>query len=665
MSILLNPAIRLMNRLKYPYKFLLISLVFLAPLSVLSYVVVQQVWTEIDDAKKARRGVEILYEIDLLIHHAENFRDLKTLHHFRNTPELDARLKLITPNILDTLSQLSGQNHIIQSNQQLSDAFLGAISLWQQLISEGLTHQGSIEAQHSIYQAKVTELYRLKRAISRYFNVGANTDDAIISMDTVLRDTPVALELLGQARSLGAYALQSEFIESSLGDRLNLLYDQMLKAEQDISDVTASTSLDHENLALAIATLRNLLDEKVIAAMSLDMDWQDFFDSASQQIDQFHSFNNLYLKDVDRQLQDNLELNQRHLSVLLFSLSTLLMLILYLYLGFYRSVKRSIHQLWLASQRLASGDLTVRLTPHTKDEMASLVHEYNQMSETIQELLKAILLTSDQVHLKADQVASLSLKNAEAISGQLAETEQVVVAMNDMSHSVDKMSRFGSEALQATLEVDKQAHLSDDHIVLLLSQIKLLVNEIEESGSVVNQFAKESGNIVQMLEVIKSVAEQTNLLALNAAIEAARAGDSGRGFAVVADEVRTLAHRTHESAENIEKFVNQLTTGVAKSVQAMERSQIQSTQTLDQSSNLVEALRSIMQSVHTIVNMNEQMANSVTEQSRVANTIDKNLMSINQLSEDNAERVESVVQASQEMEELSRILKRHVHQFKV
>ena len=60
MSILLNPAIRLMNRLKYPYKFLLISLVFLAPLSVLSYVVVQQVWTEIDDAKKARRGVEIL-----------------------------------------------------------------------------------------------------------------------------------------------------------------------------------------------------------------------------------------------------------------------------------------------------------------------------------------------------------------------------------------------------------------------------------------------------------------------------------------------------------------------------------------------------------------------------------------------------------------------------
>jgi methyl-accepting chemotaxis protein len=78
---------------------------------------------------------------------------------------------------------------------------------------------------------------------------------------------------------------------------------------------------------------------------------------------------------------------------------------------------------------------------------------------------------------------------------------------------------------------------------------------IAEAVGAMQDIAKGTQEITEIVNAIDGFAFQTNLLALNAAVEAARAGDAGKGFAVVASEVRTLAQRAADAAKDIKRLI--------------------------------------------------------------------------------------------------------------
>lgn len=119
------------------------------------------------------------------------------------------------------------------------------------------------------------------------------------------------------------------------------------------------------------------------------------------------------------------------------------------------------------------------------------------------------------------------------------EARQVLAA--DFEASAVSTTHAVGEATQVLSSAASQATASARHVA----------DEADAARRTMQDLARSSDKIRDVVAVIDTIASQTRLLALNATIEAARAGAAGKGFSVVASEVKDLADQTGRATEQV------------------------------------------------------------------------------------------------------------------
>ena len=304
-----------------------------------------------------------------------------------------------------------------------------------------------------------------------------------------------------------------------------------------------------------------------------------------------------------------------------------------------RSIARPLRDAKLAMDDIAEGegDLTQRLPVKGKDEIAQMADAFNRFAAKVQNTVSKVAASTAQIATASEEMSSITAQSDQLMQRQKGETDMVVTAINEMAATIREVAHNAESAAASAIEADQQSRNGRQGVMSTVEAINNLAREVQHAAEVIQKLEKDSKSIGTVLDVIKDVADQTNLLALNAAIEAARAGEQGRGFAVVADEVRTLASRTQESTDEIQKIIEGFQRSAHEAVTVMQQGQSKAEDSVQQAAKAGDSLHAITSAVTTINDMNQQIASAAEQQSTVAEEINQSIVSINSATEEASE----------------------------
>ena len=359
--------------------------------------------------------------------------------------------------------------------------------------------------------------------------------------------------------------------------------------------------------------------------------------------------------------------NANELNIIIASivLVALIVTVALLFFMFRQLISDRLRNVYSALDDIAEGDgdLSQRLEETPKDEIGLIAVAFNRFIKKLEKTITGINNQIQQLSKNTQAMQSVTQSTQQGALNQQTLADQVAHAMHDMKSSTQEMADIATTTAESSEKAQHQSVQSQTIIQQSVHSVEELSAMMHQASDVVGQLESDSQNIGGVLDVIRGIAEQTNLLALNAAIEAARAGEQGRGFAVVADEVRTLASRTQQSTEEINKMIMQLQTGAKSAVDTIK----QGDSSIDESNTKAKETNDIINDMSEIINniqaQNLQLATAAEQQARVSSEINQNIDTIKDVSSTASDNSQEILSMAEEINHGVTLISKELKQF--
>ncbi|EKQ50381.1 MULTISPECIES: methyl-accepting chemotaxis protein [unclassified Clostridium] len=302
-----------------------------------------------------------------------------------------------------------------------------------------------------------------------------------------------------------------------------------------------------------------------------------------------------------------------------------------------RLISKPISELMNVTNEISKGNLDVKITNNSKDEIGVLSKSMKKMQYKLNEVIEHISFAAEQVTVGSRQISDSTIALSQGATEQASAVEELTASIEEISAQINVNAENAKEA-------NNIANSTKISAVKRNNEMKLMLSAMDEINN-------SSNNVSKIIKVIDEIAFQTNILALNAAVEAARAGQYGKGFTVVAEEVRNLAARSANAAKETTNIIEESLikiqdgTGIAN-------------QTADALENIVKDIEKVAGIVNGITEACDEQATGISQ-------ISQGVIQISQVVQSNSATAEESAASSEELAGQAEVLREQVQMFNI
>src|SRR5262245_10204220 len=388
-----SPAVGLMNRLTYPRKFLLISVLFGLPLALVIGLLLAEINESLDIARRQIVGLDYLTAIQPLFRAVQSQSGASASLPVGAALEDKHRKELAE--IAEGLATLEKTDRALGDRLNTADR-IATVKRHTDILRLELERPGAVVGD----EMRETLLVALRSLMARVGDTSRLIlDDELTTyylVDTVLFNLPAAQVLSAQIRSQGEVVAHLQSLSNEDRARLSVL-EGRLQATADTVAVEMQRALELDasgrlrralaepmqkssaaTLAFLAAMNRNLMNTAEITITPAA--WRQ---GGANALQASFALWDRSATELNRLLDQRIaRLWQRKMLVEALVVVAVA-LVAYLFIGFYLGVMRTVSALDAAAQRMVSGDIPGTLSLANRDELGQVVGSFNRVANAL------------------------------------------------------------------------------------------------------------------------------------------------------------------------------------------------------------------------------------------------------------------------------------------